>query len=47
LKRYIIIITFTSINMFSKLRDKEGSLASITWKSFCKIAQKADYMMVI
>ncbi len=33
--------------MFSKLKGEEGSSASAIWKSSCKIAQKADYMMVV
>src|SRR6266498_361376 len=32
--------------MFSKLRGEEGSSASAIRKSFRKIAQRADYMMV-
>ena len=32
--------------MFSKLRGEEGSSASAIRKDSCKIAQRADYMMV-
>ena len=33
--------------MFSKLRGEEGSSASAIRKGFCKIARRADYMMVV
>ncbi len=33
--------------MFFKLKGKEGSSASIIWKSSHKIAQKADYIIVV
>ncbi len=33
--------------MFSKLRGEEGSSASAIRKGSCKIARRADYMMVV